>query len=489
MLFIFIGVTIGIIVGGLPGLTATMAIALTLPLTFYMKSSYALILLVSMYVGGISGGLITATLLRIPGTPASIMTTLDGFPMAKGGRPGRAIGFGIISSFIGGLISWFFLAFLSPPIANFAVKFGHFEYFSLTLMALVLIASVTEGSFVKGILSGFLGILVALPGLDPISAEERLTWEVFQLMGGFQLLPVLIGVFGINQIIRDISQVDKPYESIKFKFSGIFMTLDDYRKQAINLLRSSIIGTWIGVVPGVGGNIGSIISYTVAKNASRHPEKFGKGCDEGIVASEAANNATICGALIPLITMGIPGSVVDAVLLGALIIHKIQPGPLLFRNNPEIVYSIIHAALIANFMMLLLMIAGTKLFARVTDIPKAYLHPVLLVFCFIGTYAVSNRFFDIWVMLAFGVVGYFLESCKVPLGPFVIGLVLAPISESTLRSGLMQSGGSFLPLIFRPISCIFILISILSLVYILYREIISKKKNEYYEGKNNDKQN
>ncbi|MEZ5861157.1 MAG: tripartite tricarboxylate transporter permease, partial [Geminicoccaceae bacterium] len=266
---ILIGVALGIVIGSIPGLTGAMLIALTLPLTFYMESINALILLVAMYVGSISGGLITAILLRMPGTPAAIMTTFDGYPMARAGQPGRALGLAIGASFVGGMISWAFLVLLSPPLARLALTFGPFEYFTMVLMALVLIASLSRGSFVKGLLAGLLGMLIAIPGVDPAGGRLRLTFGVHELDAGFNLLPVLIGVFAVSQVIKDIIEIDRPVEKIAFASRGILMTLADYRRHAVNLVRSSVIGTWVGILPGIGASIGSMMAYTAAKSFSR----------------------------------------------------------------------------------------------------------------------------------------------------------------------------------------------------------------------------
>ncbi|MCP5152539.1 MAG: tripartite tricarboxylate transporter permease [Ectothiorhodospiraceae bacterium] len=469
LFLITLGTVLGITVGAIPGLTGAMLIALTLPFTFYMPPVEGICLLVSMYVGAISGGLITATLLRMPGTPASVMTTFDGYPMARSGRPGRALGLGITASFVGGLISWVFLATLSQPLSDFAVRFGPFEYFTLVLMALVLIASVTQGSMIKGLLSGFLGMLVAMPGVDPSAGDLRLTFGYHELDAGLNLLPVLIGVFAVGQVISDIVGIEERAEAVTMDRRGIFLSVRDWMRHGLNMVRSSLIGTWVGILPGVGANIGSIIAYSGAKTFSKHPERFGTGSEEGIIASESANNATVGGALIPLIAMGIPGSVIDAILLGALLIHSIQPGPLLFVNNPEVVYTMIATALVANVIMFAVMLGAVGQVARLRSVPRAFLMPIILVFCVIGSYALGNRMFDVWVMLFFGVVGYFLERSRVPLGPFVIGLVLAPIAEESLRSGLMLSAGSYAPLVTRPISAVFLALSVVLLVWPIWR--------------------
>lgn len=463
------GTAAGIVVGAVPGLTGAMLIALTLPLTFSMDYLSAMTLLVSMYVGSVSGGLITATLLRIPGTPASMMTTLDGYPMARDGHPGRALGLGISASLFGGLVSWAFLVFLARPMATLSLKLGPFEFFALVLMALVLIASVSGAALLKGLLAGLLGILAALPGIDPGTFQPRLTLGLVELNGGFKLLPVLIGLFAITQIVQDIRQLGMTTDTVSMSRRGMLMRVSDWKRHAVNLLRSSVIGTWIGILPGIGANIGSVVAYSVARNASPTPGQFGKGSEEGIIASEAANNATVGGALVPLIAMGIPGSVIDAILLGALVIHGLQPGPLLYEYNPEVVYTIMGSVLLANLFMFLFMLLSIGWLARLTSIPRGYLIPPILVFSVIGSFALSNRMFDVWVMLGFGVLGVGLQAWRIPLAPFVIGFVLAPIAEENLVAGLMQSGGNYTPLVTRPLSLIFLVISAALLAWSLAR--------------------
>lgn len=475
-LYTTLGVFLGITVGAIPGLTGAMLIALTLPLTYYMEPTNAVILLVAMYVGAISGGLITATLLRMPGTPAAVMTTFDGYPMARGGRPGRALGLGIAASFVGGLVSWVFLLLLAEPLSIIATRFGPFDYFSLILMAMVLIASVSEGSMVKGLIAGLLGMLVSMPGVDPSTGQPRLTWDWYMLNGGLKLLPVLIGVFAVSQIITDILEINRRVERVELSRKGILMSLRDWKTQAVNLLRSSLIGTWVGILPGVGASIGSVISYTAAKNMSKTPEKFGTGSEEGIVASEAANNATVGGALIPLIAMGIPGSVIDAILIGALMIHSIQPGPTLFIHHADVVWAMIAACLVANILMFVIMTGSVGFISRLMYLPRSFLLPVVVVFCVIGSYALNNTMFDVWVMLIFGVIGFVMERAKMPLGPFVIGFVLAPLGEAKLRSGLMMTAGGIEPLFTRPLSLSFLIIALALLVWPFFSEWRQRRK-------------
>ena len=468
--FVVLGTVLGIVVGAIPGLTGAMLIALTLPLTYYMVPTDAVVLLIGMYVGSITGGLITATLLRMPGTPSNVMTTFDGYPMARAGRPGRALGLGIAASFAGGIISWIFLLLLAKPLSIWATRFGPFEYFTLILMAMVLIASVSQGNLVKGLVAGLLGMLISMPGVDPSAGQPRLTFDWYMLNGGLKLLPVLIGVFAVSQIISDVLDLGRKIERVESQRAGLLLPLRDWIRHGANMLRSGLIGTLVGILPGVGASIGSVIAYTTTKNLSKTPDEFGKGSEAGIVASETANNATVGGALIPLIAMGIPGSVIDAILIGALMIHSITPGPALFITHGSVVYAMIAACLVANFVMLAVMVASTGWVAKLAYVPRTYLLPVIIVFCVIGSFGLDNVMFDVWVMLIFGVIGFALERARYPLGPFVIGFVLAPLMEAKLRTGLMMTGGTITPMFTRPIALAFLVVAIVLLVWPLVGE-------------------
>ncbi len=472
LLLVVLGTVLGITMGAIPGLTGAMLIALTLPLTFNMDPINAFILLISMYVGAVSGGLISATLLRMPGTPASIMTTLDGYPMAKRGRPDRALGLGITASFVGGCISWVFLISLSGPIAHYSTRLGPFDFFSLVLLALVLIASIGGKSMSRAFLSASLGVLASLPGIDKATGNLRMTFGFEELNAGLKLLPALIGMFAISQVISELTRLDKQIKVIPLKrIRNMLFSLHDWGIQAVNLLRSSVIGTWVGILPGIGANIGSISAYSAAKSFAKPEEKkkFGKGSEVAIVASESANNATIGGALIPLISLGIPGSVIDAILLGGLLIHGLQPGPLLFEQNPDMVYTIMGTMLVSNVLMFIVMLLAVRYVARLALLPRNLLMPVILVFCIIGSFALSTRMFDVWTMILFGLIGFGFEKMKIPLAPFIIGFILAPVAEENLQMGLMASDGSFLPMIQRPVSLIFVITSIALLTIPLYK--------------------
>jgi putative tricarboxylic transport membrane protein len=470
--FIILGTALGIFVGAIPGLTGVMLIALVLPLTYTMDSHMALTLLIAIYVGAISGGMVTSTLLRMPGTPASIVTTFDGYPMAKKGQPERALGLGVMASFVGGVISWGFLVLLAKPIAKLSLNFGPWEYFTLVLMALVLIATIGGKSLSKSLFAGFLGILLSMPGIAAATGQTRLTFNLPELNDGFKLLPVLIGLFAVNQIFREIINNRKASKAPAIHTKGAKIRLKDFGQHGVNMVRSSVIGTWIGLLPGIGANIGSVTSYAVAKSTSKTPEKFGTGHEDGIVAAESANNATIGGALIPLVAMGIPGSVVEAVLLGALVVHGLQPGPRLFTESPSMVYTIMGATILANFAMAAIMLVSMKNLAKLAKIPLPYLMPLILAFCIIGAFALNNRMFDVWVMLGFGLLGFFLESKNIPLAPFVIGFVLGPIAEENLTVALLSET----PIFSRPISIVFIAVAVFMLLLPIFKKMRNQSK-------------
>lgn len=465
LVLVAIGSTLGVAVGAIPGLTGAMLIALSLPLTFSMSGEHAMVLLVSMYVGSVTGGLITATLLRIPGTPASMMTTLDGYPMAQQGKADRALALGIGASLVGGMIAWVFLVTLAGPMAEMSLLFGPFDFFALVMVALVLIASVGNSTPIAGLFSGFLGMLLAVPGTSPATGVPRWTFGVNELDDGFKLLPVLIGLFAINQVIRQCASgsrgddEDAPTQNNAPTKRLALIPIGQWLQHTTNLIRSSFIGTAIGILPGIGANIGSAVAYSAAKRASDEPERFGQGSEEAVVASESANNATVGGALIPLVSMGIPGSVIDAVLLGALVIHGLQPGPLLMEQNPLAVHTIMATLLLANLFVFALMVISARWIALLVKTPREILIPCVVTFCVIGAYALANRMFDVWVMLGFGVFGYLLERMRIPLAPLVIGFVLAPIAEEHLSAGLMQSAGSWAPLFTQPIPLILMMIA------------------------------
>ncbi|EKF19418.1 tripartite tricarboxylate transporter permease [Nitratireductor pacificus] len=469
LIWIIIGTSVGIFIGSIPGLSGAMVISLALPMTYFMSGDNALLLMVSMYVGATTGGLISATLMRMPGTEAAIMSTLDGYPMAARGEPARALGLGVLASFVGGMLAWLVLTLLSPQLSLVAVRFGPYEIFAMAVVALTLIAAVSRGSLINGLLAAILGAIVSMPGIDPINGALRLTFGFHQIDNGFSLLPVLLGSLVLGQVLVDCGAPRQATAPIAGQARAA-IRLSDMVRYRWTFIRSSAIGTWIGILPGVGGMTASIASYSIEKAISSSPERFGKGAEEGILASETANNAGTIGALVPLITLGIPGSVITAILLGAMVVHNLNPGPLLFVENPHIAYIIIAGALASNIAMFAIMWVSTPLLGRLMYVDKAYLLPPIIVFCFLGALSVSNRLFDAGAMLAFAVLGYLMHKARIPAGPFIIAYILTPMAETSLRSGLVIYEGSFLPLLTRPVSAVFLAIAVLSVVYSLASE-------------------
>lgn len=476
ILWVLLGTLVGIFIGSIPGLSGAMVIALALPATYFMNSADALVLLIAMYIGATTGGLVSATLMSMPGTESAIMTTLDGYPMAQRGEPARALGLGVISSFIGGMLAWIILATLSPYLSKLAVKFGPYEVFSMTVVALTLIAAISKGSFISGLIAAMLGAAFSLPGIDPVSGSLRLNFGVPALDNGFSLLSVMLGLLVLSQVFVDCKKKEGDGKSLSSSFSAkAAFSLKDFKNNFLNFFRSSMIGSWIGILPGIGGTTASIASYSVAKAVSKNSSEFGSGCSEGIVAAESANNAGTVGSLVPVITLGIPGSVITAILLGAMVMHDLNPGPLLFSQNPEVAYTVIAGTLAANILMLAVMWIATPMLAKLMYVDKSYLYPPIVVFSVAGAFSISGRFFDVFVMLGFSALGYLMHKAKIPLGPFIIAFILTPMAESSLRSGLVVYGGSYLPLFTRPGSLFFILVAIVSVCWVIWSEFFQRK--------------
>ena len=478
MVLILLGTFMGIIVGAIPGLSVTMGVALFLPLTFGMDPIAGLSLLCGLYIGGTSGGLISAILLKMPGTAASVATTFDGHPMAARGEAGKALGVGIVASFFGGLISYIILMLLAPFIAKFALQFGPYEYFSIGLFSLTMIVSLSSGSLVKGVLSGMIGLILAFVGIAPITSFTRFTFGISELNAGFIMIPMLIGLFAVAEVLTALEDKNKPGEerAQDCKIKGFGFTLNDIKGQGSNFLISTMIGTAIGILPGLGASICNILAYSVAKNRSKHPEKFGTGIVDGLIASESSNNASTGGALVPLLTLGLPGDNTTALILAGFMIHGITPGPLLFRTEGKLVYGIFAALIVANIMMLIVEYLGMRVFIRILSVPKNLLLPIVMIFCTVGAYANNNRVFDVVVMMLFGLLGYGMKKMKLPQAPIILAFILCPTVETNLRRGLMKSQGSFLPFLTSPISCIFLLIAVGTLIWTVRKEYLNSKK-------------
>lgn len=475
---IFIGVFMGIIIGAIPGLSVTMGVALFLPLTFGMEPVAGLALLCGLYIGGTSGGLISAILLKMPGTAASVATTFDGHPMAAKGEAGKALGVGIVVSFLGGLISYIILMLLAPFIAKFALKFGPYEYFAIGVFSLTMIVSLSSGSLVKGIISGMLGMAFALVGIAPITSFTRFTFGISELNSGFSLLPMLIGLFAVAEVLTALNNKYKETKEVpqSVKIKGFGFERSDVKGQGSNFLISTLIGTGIGILPGLGASICNILAYSVAKNRSKYPEKFGTGIVDGIVASESSNNASTGGAMIPLLTLGLPGDNTTALILAGFMIHGITPGPLLFKSEGKLVYGVFAALLIANLMMLIVEFLGMRVFIKILSVPKNILLPIVVLFCTVGAYANNNRVFDVFVMMFFGIIGYFMKKIQLPQAPIILAFILTPIIETNLSRGLMKSHGSMIPFFTSPIAVTFIIIAVVTLILTVSKEFKSSRK-------------
>lgn len=477
----FVGVAVGIIFGALPGLSATMAIALFLPVTYTMAHSNAMTLLMALFIGAISGGLISAILLSIPGTPSSVATCFDGHPMVRKGQAAKALGVGIVFSFIGTIFSTVLLMFIAPQIARAAVRFGAYEFFSIAIFSLTMVATLSSGNMVKGIMAAVIGFMFSTVGTDTIESSARFTFNNSHLKGGFDMLAVMIGLFAIGEIIaaaetsrhapkEQIAQVD--LKNIK----GFGFSLAEFKSQTLNWIRSAAIGFGIGVLPGIGGGTSNILAYTVAKNYDKHPEEFGNGRLDGVVASETANNATIGGAMVPLLTLGIPGDTTTAMLLGALTLHGLTPGPLLFENQAPIVYGIFAAMLICSVIMLFMEFFGLRAFINVLKIPKYILLPCVFVLCVIGAYALKNNVSQVIAALIFGLIGYGFKKLSIPSTPFILGFILGPLAEINYRRGMIRSDGSFAPFLTSPISAIFLFIALMVVVMYATKPLRQKRK-------------
>ena len=482
-LAILVGVIVGIIFGAIPGLTATMAVALCLPMTFGIDPITGMALLCGLYVGGISGGLISAILINIPGTPASVATCFDGHPMAARGEAGKAIGIGILYSFLGTVFSLLVLFFLAPPLARFAIRFGPYEYFWVAVFSLTLVAGLAGRSLAKGVASALIGVTCAMIGLAPHDSYKRFTFGFSEMDAGLALLPVLIGLFAVAEILKEAETRTDQITIASFKMGGGFMgvTWPLFMSQWWNFIRSSLIGTVIGILPGIGSGTSNLLSYMAARDSSKYPEKFGTGIPDGIIASETANNASIGGAMVTLLALGIPGDTVTAMMLGGFIIHGIQPGPLLFKTNGDLVYSIFVALTVANILMIILEYYGIRVFARFLLIPKHYLLPAIIAMCVVGAFGLNNRTFDVVTIFAFGVLGYAFMWFDYPIVPFILGFILGPMAETNLRTALMSSLGDLTPFVTRPISACLMVGTVGYLVFAIRRNMRTSRRLKEHE--------
>lgn len=466
LLLIAAGVVLGIVFGSIPGLNTAMAVALCLPITYTLSAVDGIAMIMGLFIGGASGGLISAILLNIPGTAASIATTFDGYPLMRKGQAGKALGIGIVFSFIGGFLSMLALIFVAPVLSDLAIKFTPVEYFAVAVFSLTLMATLSGKSMVKGLISGFMGMSIAMVGMSPIDLTERYTFGKIELMSGFSMIAVLTGAFAISEVLKSAREsmgtgIQKEQIS-GFTIKGFGFSLKEFFSQIGNCIKAAVVGILIGILPGIGAGTANIVAYTTVKNTSKHPEKFGTGIIDGVVASETANNASVGGALIPLLTLGIPGDVASALLIGGLMIHGINPGPMLFVTNASLVYTIFAALFVANIFMLILEYFGMRLFVKVLAVKKYALLPIIVILCSVGAFGSGNRVFDCICLMFFGIYGYFMWRLRYPLGPMIIGFILGPMAETNLRRAIMAVDGNVWAFFQRPIAVFFFLAAILS---------------------------
>ncbi len=476
LIFLIMGVAGGVIIGSLPGLTATMGVAILLPFTFGMGADSGMALLLGVYIGAIYGGSIPAILLKTPGTPAAAATVQDGYALVQQGKAAKALSMSAIASFVGGLVSTIMLMTLSPFLAKFALRFSAPEYFALAIFGLTIIASVSAKNMIKGLIAGFFGLIIATFGMDPITSYPRFTFGVLELLNGFEVIPVLIGLFAVSEAFYQMEGLGKHHEKEKkLTIRRDYVSLKEMLKAGPAMIKSAVMGTFIGSIPGAGADISAFVCYNEAKRSSKHPEEFGKGSLEGIAAPEAGNNGVTGGALVPLLTLGVPGDAVAAILLGALIVQGLAPGPLLFQQNPDVVYGLFSTMFIGNICMVIIGLLGIKLFSRVVEIPKNIIIPLILFLSIIGSYSMNNSMFDVYVTIAFGILGYFMIKAEIPQSPIVLSIILGPMAETNLRKAVLMYEGSYSFLYTRPITIVFLLLTVLSIVSVYLKRRKEKR--------------
>ncbi len=480
LMLMFLGVTAGLIAGSIPGFTITMAVVLTLPFTFGLSAVEGLATMLGVFVGGLSGGLMSGMLTGIPGTPSSVATVFDGFPMVRKGKPGLALGLGVWSSFFGGIISAVILVLLAPQLARIGLEFGPWDFFALVVFALTITASLSGENLTKGIIAGLLGLLIASIGEDEVNGVARFDFGFDAIQQGFDFLPVLVGLFAFSQLlsdVRDPGKARRPLMTSDAKavrvehLAAIKLVFANWT----NLLRSAFIGVFTGILPAAGGSISNILAYDQAKKASKRPQDFGKGTPEGIIAPEASNNATAGGALITMMALGIPGDIVTAVMLGALLIHNVQPSPTFISDNAQLAYAIFVAFFLAHFIMIVMQAFCLRAFLKIVRMPMYILAAVILLYTAIGVFALNNVTHDIWVLFAFGVVGYVMRLLGFPLAPIILGVVLGNIAELNLSRALAISDDLSL-FVTRPWALFFFIVALFSAVFPWYQRVRTRRR-------------
>ncbi len=475
LFFCFMGVLIGTLVGVLPGLGPVAAMSLLLPTTFHVSPVAAVIMLSGIYYGAMYGGSTTSILVNMPGEAASVVTCLDGYQMARKGRAGAALGMAAFGSFIAGTLSIVGLMLLAPALAQLALKFGPPEYFSLMLLGLVIVTFLAGSSMPKALMMAAFGLFLGSIGMDIMTATPRFTFDMYFLMDGIGLVPVVMGLFGVSEVLLNVeSKIER--EIFVTKIKGLLPDANEWRASAWPIVRGSVIGFFLGILPGGGAVISSFVSYGLEKKLARHPERFGSGAIEGVAGPESANNAAAGGAFIPLLTLGIPANAVMAMLLGALTIYGMQPGPMLIKQHPDLFWGVVTSMYIGNAMLLVLNLPLIGIWVKILKIPYAVLFPLILLFCLIGAYSLNNNVGEIGLMLFFGVVGYLMKKFDYEAAPLVLAMVLGPMMEDALRQSLIMANGSAAIFVTRPISLAVALLVLVLLVLPIIPWV--KKKRE-----------
>lgn len=474
LLFVFIGVTLGQLIGALPGIGPSAGMALLLPVTFGLEPVTALVMLSGIMYGGMYGGTLTSVLVNVPGEAASVMTAVDGNQLARQGRAGQALAAAAIGSFLAGIGAVTALAFLTPVLSAFALGFSAPEYFLLALLGITATASLGTGSAVKAMIGATLGLMIALVGTDPIQGTSRLTFGSLELLEGIDFLPVAIGVFGIAEILVSMEQTQAS-RAVRTRLRDMWLTGKDWAECRMAMLRGGLVGFVIGLMPGAGPTVAALLAYIVEKKVSPHPEKFGHGALDGVAAAESANNSAAHGAMVPMLALGIPGSASTAVLLAALVLLGIRPGPMLLTEQADLVWGLIASMFVGNVILLVMNLPLAPLFASVLRIPYSYLAPGILVVSLVGAYAISLSLFNVGLTLFFGMVGYLLIRADIPRAPLVLAVVLAPLMESSLRQSLMLSEGSPAIFVERPLSAVLALLVVGSLALPLFNFLLARR--------------
>ena len=482
ILYCFIGVFIGTLVGVLPGIGATVSIAILTPITVGLGPTTAIIMLAGIYYGAMYGGSTTAILINIPGEAASVATSLDGYQMARQGQAGPALGMSAISSFVAGTLSLVLLMTLAVPLASYALTFGPPEYFSLMVLGLTIVVSLVGKSMAKGLLAGIFGMLLATVGMEPLTGQSRFTFNNVDLMAGIDFVAVVVGLFAIPEVLENMEGA--ALEVYETKLRNLFPTGKDLRRSGWPMVRSAIVGFFVGVLPGSSGAVAAFMAYNLEKTISRHPERFGSGAIEGVAASEGANNAAVNGAMVPLLSLGIPVSAPMAVLIGALMIHGLKPGPMLFDTNPDFVWALIASMYVGNVILLVLNLPLVGLWAQLIRVPYPYLAPGIMVLCLIGAYGIRNSFFDVGVAFAMGILGYVMRKLEYPAAPVVLALILSPMMEDALRQSLTISKGALAIFVTRPISLTLLVLAAVSVLLALYARRKGRKAAPFVAADN-----